>query len=135
MYITAYNHNLSNFDNIFCCFWDETKTNYVEFRSYKNKEAEKFKINFSIPGFAKDEIKISTSGNTLTVEGENNDENQKNDNNYLKAEVTHNTFKKTIELPYDLEVHQTSANLKNGILKLEIPISESQKAKVISIQE
>ena len=75
-------------------------------------------MEFEVPGFDKKEIKMSVEGQILEILAEN--------------EVREFTRKYKINDSFD--VGKTIAELKNGILTLEIPKYENKKAKQIEIK-
>ena len=74
------------------------------------------------------DLKISEDG-YLTISGEKQNITQENTkHNYFK-EISYGMFKRTIPLPLDLDYNMASAEYDNGVLTLNIPKSQVQKAK------
>jgi len=94
-----------------------TLSNYFN-REHMELKNETLLMEFEVPGFDKKEIKMSVEGQILEILAEN--------------ETREFTRKFKINDSFDVE--KTIAELKNGILKLEIPKHESKKAKQIEIK-
>ena len=74
-------------------------------------------MNFDVPGLSKSDIKIAIEDKVITLEGE----------------TESRTFNKQYKLSDEWDIHQTEANVKNGVLTLTIPKMKIQKKKVLEI--
>ena len=74
-------------------------------------------MNFDVPGLSKSDIKITIEDKVITLEGE----------------TESRTFNKQYKLSDEWDIHQTEANVKNGVLTLTIPKMKIQKKKVLEI--
>lgn len=95
---------------------------------------ENFRIDFSVPGFTKNDFIIKLDGNILTVSGEKKAEVKKEDENYTMREFTHNSFNRSFTLPEMVNPNQIGAEYIDGILKLTLPKREEVKQKAIEIK-
>ena len=82
-----------------------------------------FRLELSVPGFSKDEIKISFQKNVLTVKSEKNEENTDNVK-YLRRGFVPKNFEKRFELSKHINTELISANFNNGILEIVLPKRE-----------
>jgi len=96
----------------------------------KENESE-YSLNFSVPGYDKNELKVSVNNNVLTISHES--ENKENtDSKFLKREFESGSFKRSFELPENAESEKIEASHINGILTIKIP----KRAKVeIQVQD
>ena len=97
----------------------ETKDNYV------------FKLE--VPGLNKDDLNIEFNDNILTVKGERKDETKVNRDDYHRFESYCGTFSRSFSVPRDVDTKKIEANLKGGILELQLKKAEEKKAKAIPI--
>ena len=134
-------HTPTDFRSLMNYFWNFADTAETSELSPKIQIAEnKDSVNViaEIPGIAEKDIdlKISADG-YLSIGGEKKDESiQKADDNYF-SEISYGSFKRTIQLPWDLDYDAVTAKYANGVLKIFIPKSqvEKQKFKKISIDK
>lgn len=91
-----------------------------------NKENEDV-VEVLIPGIKKDEVKISTENNLITVSAETT-KKDKNSFGYMKFERSFANGDK-----YDLD--KTEAKLENGVLTLTMPLRKKREGpKIINIK-
>ena len=120
-------NNSDLFDNLF----NNLMLNTFNTESYKSNDLyfstdEKYyKIDIALPGANKDEIQLSINNNCLTL----NYTNQK-DNNIWKS-----SFNRKIKLPNDILEKEINAELKDGILSINITRDiKNSRSKIITIK-
>jgi HSP20 family protein len=69
----------------------------------------------------------------LTLSGERTYDNEVKEENYYRRERATGKFKRSFNLPADVDADQIKADFKDGVLKVEIPKPEEQKPKQITI--
>ena len=106
--------------NILSPFFYHYPRYYPEYRIYR-LDADHHRLTLKVPGFSEEEISITLEGDTLKITGQQSNENE--------------SFAHSFTLPEYTEV--TSAQLKNGILTLEIArvVPENLKPKKIQITQ
>jgi HSP20 family protein len=82
-----------------------------------------FRLELSIPGFSKEEVKISFQKNILTVKSEKNLENDESIK-YLRRGFVPQNFEKRFELTNHINSENISANFTNGVLEIVLPKKE-----------
>jgi Molecular chaperone (small heat shock protein) len=96
---------------------------------------EKYELEFSVPGLAKEDLKLSIDAdNNLVVEMLKESKNVKKDENrrYLRREFSSEQFRQTVALPDDIHNEDITAKVENGILKISLPkVSSEEKQKLI----
>lgn len=118
---------------------DETDTHKADCGCIPANIAENersYRLELSIPGFSKDEVKISVHKNVLTIRSEKNTESEES-TNYLRRGFVTKNFEKSYQLSKDINSDSISANFTNGILEILLPKKEEvlEKAAVeIAIQ-
>lgn len=97
-----------------------------------------YKLEFSAPGFDKDDFTVEVDGNMLTVRGEDHKEIVDQDD----AEVTvrqgfvSSSFTRSFTLPKDTDTEKIEARMRNGMLTVKIHKKEEvpQPVKKIKIE-
>ena len=136
-------HNPTDFRSLMNYFWNFMDNSNSEFSDLspniqvtENKVA--VKVTAVIPGINENDIdlKVSTDG-YLSISGEKKNESVENTKDNYFSEISYGMFKRTIQLPWDLDYDATTAKCDNGVLKVSIPKSqvEKQKFKKISIEK
>ncbi len=88
-----------------------------------------YKVEFSLPGLEKKDIKIEVRDNYLVISGEK----KKQDIKYLVKEISTGKFNRNIYLTDDINKDKIKAEMKNGILTIELYKKEEKKPKEIAI--
>lgn len=108
-----------------------TKTPLVNIKETEDD----FSLEFSIPGIAKEDVKIELDNEKLTVYSESNKEVSKSSGAFTRREFQVSDFKRSFILPDTIDATKIEASQKNGILEILIPKKEEAKPKPIrSIQ-
>lgn len=82
---------------------------------------ENYVLEFTAPGFTKEQITIEVEHDVLIVSGEYNKEESKNDKNYSRKEFTLASFKRSFTLPESVNKDAIKAKYENGLLQIGIP--------------
>lgn len=97
------------------------------------KEKDAFKIMVELPGMDKDKIKVVSENGLLTISGERTrgtDEQKE----LLRSERFYGNFSRSFKLPETVEISGISADYKNGLLEVTLPLKEEEKPKQIEVQ-
>jgi len=92
-----------------------------------------FLLTFDVPGLRKEDIHIEALGNRLNIWGERRDEVGGRKAGARERRFAH--FEQSLTLPSDIDADQVEAECRDGVLRIAIPKSESQKARRIAIGE
>lgn len=139
----AVSHNPTDFRNLMNYFWNFMDNASTDFADLSPKiqvveDKDVVKVRAEIPGMDEKEIdlKVSSDG-YLSISGEKKNEIQSNNKDNYFSEISYGSFKRTIQLPWDLDYDATSAKYDNGVLTVSIPKSqtEKQKFKKISVNK
>jgi HSP20 family protein len=85
-----------------------------------------------VPGIPQQDLKVSVQNNQLILEGERRQpETFKNNAN---AQLNYGRFYAAVTLPAGLNVDKLSCRLQDGILDVQIPVSEQMKPRQVQIQ-
>jgi len=91
-------------------------------------------VKAALPGVKPEEVDISITGDTLTIEGETKAEEKTEREDYLYQEHRYGAFHRSVALPSELQTDKAEASFNNGILTLTIPKSEEAKPKQIKVK-
>ena len=91
-------------------------------------------IQADLPGVTEKDVAISITGNRLTISGERQAEETKDDENYFMFERTYGSFSRSFTLPEDVHADQVQAELKNGVLRLTLPKKPEAQSKRVEVR-
>jgi len=90
-----------------------------------------FIVAVELPGLNKEDIKINIHENAITINGEKKPVTEENQR--LHSEFWYRPFRRTINLPGEINREKISARYENGILQVTLPKMEKSTAKEIKI--
>lgn len=93
-----------------------------------------FVIKASMPGLKPEDVEVTITGDTLTIKGETRVEEEVEEENYFRQEISYGAFTRSIQLPSALQPDKAEATFDNGILTLTIPKAEETRPKQIKIK-
>ena len=118
------------FDDFFSKdFFDWTNKNFMDFGStlpsVNIKDANTaYNIEMAVPGFKKEDFKISLDGNLLTISSEKKEEKEDKSEKFTRREYNYQSFSRSFTLPENSNAENISAEYKDGILNVTIPKKE-----------
>jgi len=89
---------------------------------------DEYRIELSVPGFQKKEIKISVDKSVLTIQSER-DYTKDEKLSYNRREFGGFNFRRSFTIPETVNVDTIAAEYKNGVLALNLPKKEEVKIK------
>ncbi len=93
-----------------------------------------FLINVQLPGMSREDVKVDVKEHELSIVAESKTEKEEKSDRYHLREFKSGKFKRNFYLPKMANIEAIKAEMKNGILEIEIPKMEKAKAKEISIK-
>ena len=109
-----------DFDDINRAFFgDNTLT---EFKTDIRDMGDSFVLEADLPGFKKEDIKLSLNGETLTIKATRHSdfEDQDKKSGYLRCERSYGTYTRSFDVT-GVEVSQISASYNDGVLRVRLP--------------
>ncbi len=97
------------------------------------KEEGSYKIVAELPGMEKDKIKLMVENDTLTISGERK-RNAEDKREVVRSERFYGTFSRSFSLPENIDKSGISADYKNGLLEVTLPLKEEEKPKQIDVK-
>ena len=90
-------------------------------------------LRAELPGFRKEDVEISVSGNLLTISGETGSEEKEEKGEYYRSEISRGAFSRTLALPVEVDESKAKASMKDGMLELTLPKIEKARRRTITI--
>lgn len=94
------------------------------------EEENSYTIQVMVPGFSKEELKVTIKDNILTVAGERSKDDSYEDNSSFFSEKC----ERKIALNDDIDYQNVKVDLKNGILSIYLPKEENKGKEAISFK-
>lgn len=92
-------------------------------------------LRADVPGIAKDAIEVTIHDESVTLAGKRATEEDRTEGETRYNERTWSEFSRTIRLPAPVEPGEASAELKDGVLEIRIPIASEAKPHRIEINQ
>lgn len=90
-----------------------------------------YNVEVAAPGMTKDDFNIHLDQNgDLVINMEKKDKSEEKDKKYLRREFAYAKYEQTLVLPDDVDKTQINAEVKHGILHIELPKVSKEEAKV-----
>lgn len=90
----------------------------------------KYQVTLDVPGLKEENLTIELSEEVLTIKGQKEEYNEEKDKHFYRVERSIGTFQRTLALPNDANKDDITANMRDGVLTLEIPRLETEKSEV-----
>jgi HSP20 family protein len=97
------------------------------------REGDTFRIEFDLPGVQPDSIDLDVERNVLTVRAERQGR-QENGGELIAAERPRGVFSRQLILGDNLDLENISANYRDGVLTLAVPVAERAKPRKIAVE-
>ncbi len=95
--------------------------------------AEGYVLTSELPGLSSDGVEVSTDGNRVTIRGERRIE-RPHDASVHRLERRAGVFRRSFELPKDVDATKAQATYRNGVLMVRIPRSEKAQPRRIAVE-
>jgi HSP20 family protein len=96
------------------------------------REGDVFVLEFDLPGVAPDTLDIDIERNVMTIRAERPARN--GDWEMLASERPTGLFSRQLVLGDNLDLEKVSADYRDGVLKLTIPVAERAKPRKVEIK-
>ena len=91
-------------------------------------------VRAEVPGVNKDDLDISLTENTITIQGSTDRQEKEEKGNYYRCEISRGTFSRSVVLPSDVDEEKVKAVFKDGMLEVTLPKVEKSKRRSIQIE-
>jgi HSP20 family protein len=90
-------------------------------------------LKVELPGINKEDVSVEVKDNVLTLKGERLLDPKIKDEQYYRKERSFGKFNRSFSLQETIKPDLIKASLKNGVLTVEIPRPEEEKAKQVTV--
>jgi len=96
---------------------------------------DKLIVKAELPGLDPEDIKLSLSGNLLTIEGEKKKEKEEKDEQHYYLERYSGAFHRAFRLPVEVQEDKIDAKFDKGVLTITLPKTAKTQKKEIKINK
>ena len=127
-FVPARNNDL--FDSFFDDMFPTFNTASVMRTDIREKDGN-YLLDIDLPGYKKEDIKISLYNGNLTIQAEHNDSKEEKDakGNVIRQERYSGTCSRTFYVGESIRESDIHAAYENGILTLQIPTEQKKEAE------
>lgn len=91
-----------------------------------------FTVQAEVPGFTAKDLEINVEPRCLKIAGKRETKEEEKKGKTIRSEWSSDQILRAVDLPADVDTSKVSANLKDGILKIELP--KAAHAKSVRIE-
>jgi HSP20 family protein len=93
-------------------------------------------LKADLPGVSKEDLKIDIDDNALVISGQRQEEHEEGgkEQGYQLYERSYGSFYRAIPLPQDVNPDDIQAEMRDGVLKVTVPLPQSARRRRIQIQ-
>ena len=97
------------------------------------EKEDKFVVKVELPGVKEEDVNVSVTGDTLTIEGKKEAETEVKRKGYHYTESSYGSFSRSITMPSVVDISKIEANYDKGILEIALPKAPEVKPKKIAV--
>lgn len=86
-------------------------------------------VSADLPGLNKEDVKVEVTNEGLAIQGERRQEQEQRQGGVYRSERSYGRFYRLIPLPEGAETDKAKADFKNGVLQVQVPLSQQQKQR------
>lgn len=127
---------LSLFDDFFNRVYEDESTddNHRAMAMDIVEHEKEFELSANLPGFKKEDIKISVHENQLLIEANSRYNQEEQKGTVYRCERYSGSYRRSLLLPENADIAKIVARMEDGVLKLEIPKKEPSPKQEIVIK-
>jgi HSP20 family protein len=91
-------------------------------------------ITAELPGVEKNDIDLRVENNTLTIRGERRRNTEVKDDKVHRVERVYGSFSRSFSLPATVDAARVSAEFRDGLLTVLLPVREEAKPRQIQVK-
>ncbi|MBU2025357.1 MAG: Hsp20/alpha crystallin family protein [Patescibacteria group bacterium] len=91
-------------------------------------------IKSTIAGVKPEDLDVQINNDMVTIKGERKNDLEVRDEDYYYQECYWGAFSRSIILPVDVQANKSEATMKNGILTIKLPKSDSAQSRKIQVR-
>jgi HSP20 family protein len=99
---------------------------------YQNGETE-IVLKAELPEMVREDIDVTVDKGTLTIKGEKKFAGEPKEEQFHRIERRYGAFSRSFSLPPTVDATKVSAEYKNGVLTVRLPVREEAKPRSIKV--
>ena len=99
---------------------------------YQNGDNE-LVIKAELPDMTREDIDITVDNGTLTIKGEKKLSSEVREDQFHRVERRYGTFSRSFSMPQTVDASKVTAEYKNGVLTVRLPLREEAKPRQIKV--
>ena len=92
-------------------------------RVHVSENEKQVTVKAEVPGLDENDLQLSFAQGVLTIYGEKRAEREEKDSRYYRMERAYGSFRRSIEMPCEVEEEGITATFKKGVLTVALPKS------------
>jgi len=93
-----------------------------------------YELTASLPGVKPEDVEISVNKDVVTIRGRTEQNEERQQGNYIYRERHAGTFQRSVRLPDQVNSEQVDASLDNGVLKVTLPRLQQSTQRRIQVK-
>ena len=90
-------------------------------------------LKLEVPGLEAKDLDVQVMADRVAISGERKEETKSEENGRTRSEFCYGKFARVISLPAKIQNTNVTAEYKDGILNLTLPLSEEEKNQVVKV--
>jgi len=90
-------------------------------------------IQADLPGVEPEDVQVEATEDGITIRGQTKHEEEEEREGYYRSERRYGSFHRFIPLPEGVKPEGATANFRNGMLEVSLPMTEETKTKRVNI--
>ena len=95
---------------------------------------EAFVVHVDLPGVSPKDVKVSLTGDTLTIRGERKHDRESKNGGQRRFERSYGSFERSFTLGTPVRSDKVQATYRDGVLEINVPKAEEAKVREIEVQ-
>ena len=111
-------------------------TEWLSPASEASSDGASYRICVELPGVAQEDVTLAVHNGYVTLKGEKREHSEQKGEDWYFSERSFGTFSRSFRLPSDADGDAAEANLKDGVLTIDVPKVKSEaKSKSVKISK
>ena len=91
-------------------------------------------LKADLPEMKKDDVRVTVEDSILSVSGERKSEKEDLKKKFHRIERSYGNFRRSFTLPEDADSTKVTAEFRDGVLKVHLPITTKAKSKALEVK-
>ena len=100
-----------------------------------SEDDENIYIKADLPGMDTDDVEITVDRGVLTLRGEKEHTEEKEERDYRRVERSYGRFERSVRLPNYANPDDADATFSDGVLNVTVPKTETAQARRLEVKE